>query len=383
MDHKKTCIILIIVFLGVQSTYATSLYLELMKKCLLDLIYEDHYSHEKFNSKNRVQGKGFPSLAHTMIGLEGLNNTQFCVEDIHECPGPGGVKQVERLAGGSDGQGCLLGRRRARRVADGRRKLGAVSRERHTLNRVSETGGACNLHVVAQPFDGDRCAPIEPDAERDWVALGDGLALRLGCDGRRGGGGSSGRNAQVVQPVSGAFASSTGADGKQAGGGREVPNEDILMHFLPFVRDIQHATASKRDLNVLERSREHICFSQFRCSQRDTVVLDIDRRRFTTAIVVNVEGNDDTTPDAFFPEIGCWVDVRAETKGQTVSGIPGSRSNLQLESSDKTVDGIAGVQVFQDNGALFRNFVPGQHEVTFRNLRGEPVAVRPGRIVAR
>lgn len=46
------------------------------------MIYEDHYNHDKFNEKNREQGKDFPTLAHTMIGLDGLNNIQFCIEEI-------------------------------------------------------------------------------------------------------------------------------------------------------------------------------------------------------------------------------------------------------------------------------------------------------------
>lgn len=67
------------------------LYLDLMKKCLIDIIYADahdqpsiitdanpfsYYEHER-----RMQGMDWPSCAHTMIGMKRLDNIQFCVED--------------------------------------------------------------------------------------------------------------------------------------------------------------------------------------------------------------------------------------------------------------------------------------------------------------
>jgi hypothetical protein len=47
-----------------------SLYLDLMKECLLNLIYEDAAYHGPFNVSLREQGRDWPSLAHTMIGIE-------------------------------------------------------------------------------------------------------------------------------------------------------------------------------------------------------------------------------------------------------------------------------------------------------------------------
>lgn len=54
------------------------LYLNLMKKCLTNTIYDD----DVINRQHRNNGLDFPSKAHTMIGLKRLNNLQFCIEDV-------------------------------------------------------------------------------------------------------------------------------------------------------------------------------------------------------------------------------------------------------------------------------------------------------------
>jgi hypothetical protein len=84
------------------STGATTLYLDLMKRCLINSIYEHDenmlqgatYTHEagtgriKFQSGERIapelrlQGKAWPSIAHTMIGLYRLDNLQACMEEV-------------------------------------------------------------------------------------------------------------------------------------------------------------------------------------------------------------------------------------------------------------------------------------------------------------
>lgn len=55
---------------------ASSLYLDLMKRCLTNWIYGD------FDPEIRSVGRDWPDKAHTMIGLKRLNNLQFCVEDV-------------------------------------------------------------------------------------------------------------------------------------------------------------------------------------------------------------------------------------------------------------------------------------------------------------
>jgi hypothetical protein len=75
---------------------ANSLYLDLTKKCLLNLIYE--------NKKNLAQieaGKIWPSNAHTMIGLVGLDNIQQCMEDILKNNIPGDAIETGVWRGGA------------------------------------------------------------------------------------------------------------------------------------------------------------------------------------------------------------------------------------------------------------------------------------------
>lgn len=59
----------------------SGLYLDLMKKCLLNTIYKDPAINSVYNENNRLNGLDWPKTAHTMIGLKQLNNIQFCIED--------------------------------------------------------------------------------------------------------------------------------------------------------------------------------------------------------------------------------------------------------------------------------------------------------------
>src|SRR6266516_4257660 len=83
-----------------------SLYLDLMKKCLTDLIYAD--SREKGNAQNnsfdkerRVNGMDWPPVAHTMIGLKRLNNIQFCIENVLQKKVPGDLIETGVWRGGA------------------------------------------------------------------------------------------------------------------------------------------------------------------------------------------------------------------------------------------------------------------------------------------
>jgi O-methyltransferase len=96
-------------------TDAKALYLDLMKRCLTNLIYGDaelapsresgflrrhlmgvlagrgvQFAETKpFDPQRRARGRDWPASAHTMIGLERLDNLQWCVEDVlaHDVPG--------------------------------------------------------------------------------------------------------------------------------------------------------------------------------------------------------------------------------------------------------------------------------------------------------
>jgi len=66
------------------------LYLELMKRCLLNEIYPElEMSVKNYQVSDRQEGREWPAGAHTMIGRKRLDNIQFCIEDIlkHEVPG--------------------------------------------------------------------------------------------------------------------------------------------------------------------------------------------------------------------------------------------------------------------------------------------------------
>ena len=53
----------------------SNLYIELLKHCVLDAIYDGL-------TQNRLYGKDWPIRAHTMIGKKRLDNIQFCFEDV-------------------------------------------------------------------------------------------------------------------------------------------------------------------------------------------------------------------------------------------------------------------------------------------------------------
>lgn len=81
-------------------------YIDLLKRCLLNLIYEDpplrNLVHEpistaapftgpysRFDRQTRLDGKDWPSVGHTMIGIRRLDNIQALLQDIlqHQVPG--------------------------------------------------------------------------------------------------------------------------------------------------------------------------------------------------------------------------------------------------------------------------------------------------------
>ena len=67
---------------------AILLYLDLLKRCLINLIYQDPpipapwHDNVSFDLEARLCGRDWPSQAHTMIGMKRLNNVQELVQDI-------------------------------------------------------------------------------------------------------------------------------------------------------------------------------------------------------------------------------------------------------------------------------------------------------------
>ena len=70
-----------------------SLYLELMKNTILNMIYEPELYKE--------DGGAWPKIAHSMIGKKRMNNIQFCIEDVLENNIPGDFIETGVWRGGA------------------------------------------------------------------------------------------------------------------------------------------------------------------------------------------------------------------------------------------------------------------------------------------
>jgi hypothetical protein len=74
------------------------LYLDLMKRCLTNLIYDPGY---KDRSVKPVVWNGWPSVAHTMVSLKRLDNVQYCMEEVLRNRVPGDVIETGVWRGGA------------------------------------------------------------------------------------------------------------------------------------------------------------------------------------------------------------------------------------------------------------------------------------------
>ncbi len=84
---------------------AKQLYLDLLKRCLSNLIYQDRSNLEgkdrPFDLGKRVEGQDWPAVAHTMIGIHRLDNLHFCVEDVLARGVPGDLMETSVWRGGA------------------------------------------------------------------------------------------------------------------------------------------------------------------------------------------------------------------------------------------------------------------------------------------
>lgn len=81
---------------------ARRLYLDLMKRALLNLIYGEHEQRVKgFDQRSRIEGREWPAMAHTMIGWARLENLQHCIEDILARGVPGDLIETGVWRGGA------------------------------------------------------------------------------------------------------------------------------------------------------------------------------------------------------------------------------------------------------------------------------------------
>lgn len=99
---------------------AKDLYLDLLKRCLTNVIYQDagtlYGKEQPFNLRSRGEGLDWPQVAHTMIGIKRLDALHYCVEDVLERRVPGDFIETGVWRGGA----CIFmrGVLKARGVTD-------------------------------------------------------------------------------------------------------------------------------------------------------------------------------------------------------------------------------------------------------------------------
>ena len=91
---------------------AKELYLDLVKRSVVNILYEDpplfFYDHrrepvlaEGFSLERRVWGEDIPMRAHTMIGLKRLDHLQQCIEEVVDSAVPGDLIETGAYRGGA------------------------------------------------------------------------------------------------------------------------------------------------------------------------------------------------------------------------------------------------------------------------------------------
>ncbi len=79
-----------------------SLYLDLMKRVLCNLIYEDlSLPLNRFDIRLRVHGRDMPIEAHTMVGWQRLTNIESCAKAVLDAGIPGDFVEAGVMRGGS------------------------------------------------------------------------------------------------------------------------------------------------------------------------------------------------------------------------------------------------------------------------------------------
>lgn len=85
---------------------ARAYYLDLLKRCLTNVVYGGdanllHGQSRPYDLGTRVEGRDWPAQAHTMIGLKRLDNLHFCVEDVLARGVPGDLMETGVWRGGA------------------------------------------------------------------------------------------------------------------------------------------------------------------------------------------------------------------------------------------------------------------------------------------
>lgn len=85
------------------------LYIDMVKKCVANTIYQDGgigflssgASHLEYNEYLRENGRDWPDIAHTMIGMKRLNNLHECLKKVIERNIPGDCIETGVWRGGA------------------------------------------------------------------------------------------------------------------------------------------------------------------------------------------------------------------------------------------------------------------------------------------
>ncbi len=77
------------------------LYIDLLKKVVCNTIYEDRCFAGGYDPKARETGEDHPTVAHTMIGMQRLNNIHFCLEQVMKEEVPGDCIETGVWRGGA------------------------------------------------------------------------------------------------------------------------------------------------------------------------------------------------------------------------------------------------------------------------------------------
>lgn len=108
MNTKRSVLGIIFLLMNVtinSTPLGVGLYLDLLKKSLLNSIYQDDgnvaLNNSSYDQIMRENGWDWPHKAFTMIGLKRLNNIQFCVEDVLRNNVPGDLIETGVWRGGA------------------------------------------------------------------------------------------------------------------------------------------------------------------------------------------------------------------------------------------------------------------------------------------
>jgi Macrocin-O-methyltransferase (TylF) len=149
------------------------LYLELLKKVLTNVIYQDmshviHQVHrgrddrEDYDPSARAEGRDLPTVAHTMVGLQRLDNVQMCMDQVLTDGIPGDFIETGVWRGGVcifmravlEAYGCVD---RVVWVADSFQGIPETTRGSHPLDQELALHRANDvlavpMHVVRENF---------------------------------------------------------------------------------------------------------------------------------------------------------------------------------------------------------------------------------------